>query len=71
MLAQLGMEPYETRLETARRRVVEQETLIAVHKQTISQLKQQGQATDLEEKMLTLMERSLAALRADLARLAN
>ena len=65
------MEPYETHLEMVRRRVAEQEWLIAVHKETIGQLKQQGLATDLEEKMLTLMERSLGALRADLARLAN
>jgi hypothetical protein len=65
------MEPYETRLETARRRVAEQETLIAVHKQAIRGLKQLGRATELEEKMLQLMERKLDAFRAELARLAN
>jgi hypothetical protein len=65
------MEPYETRLETARRRVAEQERLIAIWRETISSLRAAGEATDLVEKMLDLMERRLGAFRADLARLAN
>ena len=66
-----GMETYETLLETARRRVAEQERLIAVWTETISSLREAGEATDLAEKMLDLMERRLGAFRADLARLAN
>jgi hypothetical protein len=61
------MERYETRLETARRRVAEQERLVAVWRETISGLREEGQLTELAEKMLKLMERRLAAFRADLA----
>jgi hypothetical protein len=65
------MEPYETRLEAARRRVVEQERLVAIWRETISGLTEEGQSTELAEKMLQLMERRLDAFRADLAKLAN
>jgi|HubBroStandDraft_4_1064222.scaffolds.fasta_scaffold2092869_1 hypothetical protein len=65
------METYQTRLETARSQVEEQELLIAVHKQTIARLKEQSQSTEIEENMLELMERKLRAFRADLGRLAN
>lgn len=65
------MKTYQTRLETARSQVEEQELLIAVHKQTITRLKEQSQSTEIEEKMLELMERKLRAFRADLGRLAN
>ena len=44
--------------------------LIAAHKATIRELRQEGQSTDLEEKMLK-MEGSLCAFRAYLAQLAN
>jgi hypothetical protein len=71
LLAQLAMEPYETRLEAARRRVVEQERLVAIWRETISGLTEEGQSTELAEKMLQLMERRLDAFRADLAKLAN
>jgi flagellar biogenesis protein FliO len=65
------METYQTRLETARSQVEEQELLIAVHKQTITRLKEQSQSTEIEEKIVELMERKLRAFRADLGRLAN
>jgi hypothetical protein len=65
------MEPYETRLKTARHRVEEQEQLIAAHRETISDLREAGEPTELAEKMLQLMERRLDDLRADLAKLAN
>jgi hypothetical protein len=65
------METYETRLETARRRVAEQERLVAIWRETIRGLTQEGQSTELAEKMLHLMESRLEAFRADLARLAN
>jgi hypothetical protein len=71
LLAQLAMEPYETRLEAARRRVAEQERLVAIWRETISGLTEEGQSTELAEKMLQLMERRLDAFRADLAKLAN
>jgi hypothetical protein len=54
------IEPYETRLETARRRVAEQERLVAVWRGTNSGLTKEGQSTELAEKMLQLMERTLA-----------
>jgi hypothetical protein len=41
------MEACEARLETARRRVEEQEKLIAVWRETISGLTKEGQPTDL------------------------
>jgi hypothetical protein len=65
------IEPYETRLETARRRVAEQERLVAVWRGTNSGLTKEGQSTELAEKMLQLMERTLARFRADLAKLTN
>jgi hypothetical protein len=65
------MEAYETRLETARRRVAEQEKLVAVWRETVSGLAKEGHPTDLAEKTLRLMERTLARFRADLANLAN
>ena len=65
------MEAYETRLEAARNRVVEQERLIAIWRETISGLTEEGQSSELAEKMLQLMERTLARFRADLAELAN
>jgi hypothetical protein len=65
------METYQTRLETARSQVEEQELLIAVHKQTITRFKEQSQSTEIEEKIVELMERKLRAFRADLGRLAN
>jgi hypothetical protein len=65
------MEAYETRLEAARRRVLGQERLVAIWRETISSLTEEGQSTDLAEKMLRLMERTLARFRADLAKLAN
>jgi hypothetical protein len=46
------MEPYETRLKTARHRVEEQEQLIAAHRETISDLREAGEPTELAEKML-------------------
>jgi hypothetical protein len=64
------MEPYETRLETARRRVAEQERLVAIWRETMSGLTEEGQSTELAEK-LHLMERRLGAFQADLAKLAN
>jgi hypothetical protein len=51
------MGPYETRLEAARRRLLEQERLVAIWRETISSLTAQGQSTELAEKMLQLMER--------------
>ena len=65
------METYETRLETARRRVAEQERLVAIWRETMSGLTEEGQSTELAQKMLQLMERRLDAFRADLAKLAN
>ena len=65
------MANYETHLETARHRVVEQEKLVAVWRETMSGLTKEGQSTELAEKMLQLMERRLDAFRADLAKLAN
>jgi hypothetical protein len=65
------METYETRWETARRRVAEQERLVAIWRETISSLTEEGQSTELAEKMLQLMERRLGDFRADLAKLAN
>lgn len=65
------METYQTRLEKARVRLAKQEYLVAVLKQAIDELKKEGQPTDLEEKVLELLERSLRAIRADLAKLAN
>ena len=65
------METYETRLETARRRVAEQERLIAIWRGTMSGLTEEGRSTELAQKMLQLMERRLDAFRADLAKLAN
>jgi len=50
------MESYETRLETARRRIEEQEKLVAIWRETISGLAKEGPPTDLAEKMLQLME---------------
>ena len=64
------MEAYETRLEAARR-VAEQERLVAVWRGAISGLTKEGQPTDLAEKMLQLMECTLARFRADLAKLVN
>ena len=64
------MEPDEARLETARRRVLEQERLVAIWKETLSSLTQGGQSTELAEKMLQLMERRLRAFQAYLAKLA-
>jgi hypothetical protein len=66
-----SMETYETRLETARRRVAEQKRLIAIWRETMSGLTEEGQSTELAQKMLQLMERRLDAFRADLAKLAN
>jgi hypothetical protein len=61
-----------TRLETARRRVAEQERLVAIWRETMSSgLTEEGQSTELAQKMLQLMERRLDAFRADLAKLAN
>jgi hypothetical protein len=65
------MEAYETRLETARCRVAEQERLVAIWRETISALAQEGQSTELAEEMLPLMQRTLARFRAGLAKLAN
>jgi len=65
------IEPYQARLETARRRVEEQEQLVAVWRETINSLRKESQSTELAEKMLQLMEGRLGAFRADLARLAN
>ena len=65
------METYETRLNTALRRVEEQEKLVAVSRETMSGLAKEGQPTDLAEKMLRLMEARLHAFRADLAKLGN
>jgi DNA repair exonuclease SbcCD ATPase subunit len=59
------METYETRLETARRRVAEQERLVAIWRETISRLTDEGQSTELAQKMLQLMERRLDAFRAE------
>ena len=50
---------------------MEQERLIAIWKETISGLMEEGQPTKLAEKMLRLMERRLDAPRAGLAKLAN
>ena len=65
------IEPYQARLETAGRRVEEQEQLVAVWRETINSLRKEGQSTELAEKMLQLMDGRLGAFRADLARLAN
>jgi uncharacterized coiled-coil protein SlyX len=62
---------HETRLETARRRVAEQERLVAIWRETMSGLTEEGPSTELAQKMLQLMERRLDAFRADLAKLAN
>jgi hypothetical protein len=66
-----SMETYETRLETARRRVAEQERLVAIWRETMSGLTEERRSTELAQKMLQLMERRLDAFRADLAKLAN
>jgi hypothetical protein len=62
---------YETRQETARRRVEEQAKVVAVWRETISGPTRDGQPTDLADKMLRLMEAKLGTFRAALARLAN
>jgi hypothetical protein len=46
------MEAYETRLETARRRVAEQEKLVAIWRETISGLTRERQSTELAERSL-------------------
>jgi hypothetical protein len=65
------MEAYESRLEAAGNRVAEQERLVAIWRETMSGLTEQGQPTELAQKMLQLMERRLDAFRADLRKLAN
>ena len=50
------METYQTRIETARRHVAEQERLIAITKQMISEHKQEDQPTELAEKLQTLLD---------------
>jgi hypothetical protein len=66
-----AMENYATRLQMVQRHVALQERLVSAQKETIRHLEQTGQPDDLARKMLQLMERTLGAFRANLARLAN
>ena len=65
------METYAARLEKARRKVAEQELLVAVYKETIKEFEHAGQPDELGQKMLQLMENVLTRLRADLAQHSN
>ena len=61
----------ETRLEAARRRVFEQELLIDSHKRSVSSPQTEGKSTEIDEKMLGALERTLEKFRGDVARLLN
>lgn len=65
-----AVEDYAVR-EIASRHLLEQERLTSLLKEAISHLEREGESTELAVKLLALMERKLATLRADLAHLSN
>ena len=66
-----GMKRHAARLERARRRLEEQETLVTVYRGVHNALDQSGQPSEVSAKMLRALERTLADFRADVARLSN
>jgi hypothetical protein len=65
------MERHEARLEKARRRLEEQETLVTVYRGVHDALEQSAQPSEVSTKMLQALERTLAKFRADVVRLSN
>jgi hypothetical protein len=58
-------------LQRARRKVSEQELLIAVYKKNVEELEEAGEPDEFGIKMLELLQNSLADFRSDLAQLSN
>jgi hypothetical protein len=65
------MKRHAARLERARRRLEEQETLVTVYRIVDDAFEQSGQPSEAGTKMLHALERTLADFRADVARLSN
>jgi hypothetical protein len=65
------MDRHATRLEKARRRLEEQETLVTVYRRVHDAFERSGQPSEAATKMLQALERTLADFRADVARLSN
>ena len=65
------MEKHEARLEKARRRLEEQESLVTVYRNVHQAFEQSGQPSEVSTKMLHALERTLAKLRAIVVRLSN
>ena len=65
------MTKHEARLEKARRRLEEQETLVTAYRRAHEAFEQSGQPSEAGTKMLRALERTLAKFREDVARLSN
>jgi hypothetical protein len=65
------MQSPESRLQAARRKVAEQEMLIAIYRETVVQFEEQGQSSDVARKALEAMERTLIRFRNKASSLSN
>jgi hypothetical protein len=65
------MKNHESRLQAARRKVAEQEMLIAIYRETVFHFEEQGQSSEVGRKALEAMERTLIQFRQDVCRLSN